>query len=112
VRSEARDGVLARGEGREFRYVEFATLVCLPTPEAEGASAGRCAEVRNARGNADAFAGVPLVGVRNRGGSEQRFGVRVSWVLEDVLCRARFDDAAVLHNGYALRDMAHDREIV
>ena len=50
------------------------------------------------------------IGHRDR--REQRLGVRMQRVLEDVLGRAVFDETAEVHNAHRVRDMLDDRQVV
>jgi hypothetical protein len=50
--------------------------------------------------------------VEARAAGEQRLGVRMLRVLEDLAHRALLLDHAVLHHDDVVRDLAHDAEVV
>ena len=55
----------------------------------------------------------PLVaGVDARNALQQRRGVGMAGICEDLLDRSGLDDAAAIHDGYAVRDFCDDAEVV
>ncbi|EGJ74926.1 putative peptide ABC transporter ATP-binding protein [Streptomyces sp. Tu6071] len=97
---------------REHRVLHRALLLRLEAPRPEVAAARRVGRRGHVPREDDPLAVLAPRGVGDRDGGEQRLRVGVRGVLVDLLVRARLDDAAEVHDGDAVGDVADDREVV
>ena len=94
----------------EDRLLDPAAIERIGATGMKAAPRGNLDGTRHVTGENNAF---PLDGgVRHRNGCEQRLGVRVQWIAEELTGRRDLDDPAEIHHGNPMADVLDHGEIV
>ncbi len=103
---------VAVGLLQQHRLLGGAALGRLPAARAEAAARGRIERARHIAFEHDAPARALALGVGERDGGQQCLTVGMHRAGVEISGPGRLDDPAEIHHGDAVRDVAHDREVV